>query len=152
MNEYENIGKYISYIYRMAQCFINKKLEPYHIGSGQYTFLLVLFREDGISQEVLSEMVKVDKATTGRAIKRLVEEEYVYRLRDPEDKRSYQIFLTDKGHLLKPILMDILKEWNHLLLQDQEEKKQAVELLGKMARNIYEYRERIHSNKDSIGG
>lgn len=145
MNEYENIGKYISYIYRMAQCFINEKLEPYHIGSGQYIFLLVLFREDGINQEILSEIVKVDKATTGRAIKRLIEEEYVYRLRDPEDKRSYQIFLTDKGRLLRPILMDILKEWNSLLLQDQEEKKQAVELLEKMAKNIYQYKEIINS-------
>lgn len=129
----------------MAQCFINEKLEPYHIGSGQYIFLLVLFREDGINQEILSEIVKVDKATTGRAIKRLIEEEYVYRLRDPEDKRSYQIFLTDKGRLLRPILMDILKEWNSLLLQDQEEKKQAVELLEKMAKNIYQYKEIMNS-------
>lgn len=142
MEYYENIGRYISYLYRMGQCYINKELEPYNIGSGQFTYFMVLYNEDGISQETISERVKMDKATTGRAIKKLAEEGYVYRRRDLEDKRSYQIFLTDKGISMKPIIVNILKEWNSLLLEDMEisDKKSAVELLEKMAENISQHK------------
>ena len=77
--------------------------------------------EDGISQEELSERILVDKATTGRAIKKLVEEGYVVRHRDPKDKRSYQIYLTPKANSLKSTIFEILKEWNELLLNGIDE-------------------------------
>ena len=142
MEQNENIGRYISYFYRMGQRYINNKLEAYHIGSGQYTYLLVLFNEDGISQEALSERIKIDKATTGRAIKKLIQEGYVYRRRDPNDGRCYQIFLTDQGNAIKPIVHNVLKEWNELVLKDMKKKKKkhAVELLRKMSDNICQYK------------
>lgn len=150
MEEYRNIGRYISYFYRMGQCYINEKLEPYHIGSGQYTYLLVLFDENGISQETLSERIKIDKATTGRAIKKLMQEGYVYRKRDSKDKRRYQIFLTPKGNEIKAVVYDVLEKWNELVLQDMKtsEKKYAVELLRKMADNISQFKNKETSMEE----
>ncbi|HHT50203.1 MAG TPA: winged helix-turn-helix transcriptional regulator [Eubacteriaceae bacterium] len=134
----EHIGKYISYLYRIGQCFINKRLEPYNIGSGQFPYLMVLFNKDGISQESINEIVRMDKATTVRAIKKLVAEGYVHRKRDLLDRRSYKIFLTDRGLSMKPIIFNILREWNSILLKnmDDQEKIFALKLLGKMAENI----------------
>lgn len=141
MKKFEHMGGYISYLYRMSQCYVNKKLEPYHIGSGQFHYLLILYKKDGISQEYLSEEFKIDKATTGRAIKKLVEEGYVNRIRDPEDKRSYKIYLTQKGHSIKLVIMKVLKEWNDLLLEDidEEEKQAGILVLQKMFKNIGSY-------------
>ena len=99
---------------------------------------MVLFNKDGISQESINEIVRMDKATTVRAIKKLVAEGYVHRKRDLLDRRSYKIFLTDRGLSMKPIIFNILREWNSILLKnmDDQEKIFALKLLGKMAENI----------------
>lgn len=138
----ENIGKYISFIYRTGQCYINRRLESFNIGSGQFAYLMVLFHQDGLSQDAINEIVKMDKATTVRAIKKLVEEGYVYRKRDLADKRSYKVFLTDKGSSIKDIIFKVLREWNCLLLKDldDQEKNLALKLLGRMTENISQFK------------
>ena len=70
----ENIGKYISQLYRRGGAFISKGMEKYNIGQGQFMFLMELYTQDGKNQEDLSKILKIDKGTTARAIKRLEEE------------------------------------------------------------------------------
>ena len=60
----EPIGKYISQIYRKGRAFISKGLTQYDMGYGQMLFLLQLYRQDGISQEELTEKLSIDKGTT----------------------------------------------------------------------------------------
>ena len=74
----DNIGKYISQLYRRGGIFITKRMEKYNIGQGQFMFLLELYIEDGRNQEELSKVLKIDKGTTARAIKKLEEEGYSY--------------------------------------------------------------------------
>ena len=83
----ENIGKYISQLYRRGGAFISKGMEKYNIGQGQFMFLMELYTQDGKNQEDLSKILKIDKGTTARAIKRLEEEGYVRREKDDHDKR-----------------------------------------------------------------
>lgn len=64
----KSVGRYISILYRQAQAYISSQMKQYNIGSGQYSFLLVLYRNDGISQEELSDQLMIDKGTTARAI------------------------------------------------------------------------------------
>lgn len=115
MYDEEFVGKAISYLYRYEQIYIEKKIEPYSISSGQFPFLMRLYREDGINQESLSDYLKIDKGTTTRAIQKLIDEGYVYRLRDEEDRRSYKIFLTEKGKNLKSDMKKIVSEWEDIL-------------------------------------
>ncbi|WP_243466358.1 MFS transporter [Methanosarcina mazei] len=53
--------------------------------------------------ESLSDYLKIDKGTTARAIQKLVDEGYVFRQRDEKDRRSYRVFLTEKGKKLEPL-------------------------------------------------
>ncbi|PKM83715.1 MAG: MarR family transcriptional regulator [Firmicutes bacterium HGW-Firmicutes-13] len=134
----ESIGKYLSYIYRTSQCYIGKELEQYGIGSGQYTFLLALSQQDGVSQDKLTEMVKVDKATTGRAVKKLVEEGFVVRRRNPDDKRAYQLNLTPKGKRMLPFIQEVLFRWNSIFLKNftVEERDVTLKLFKKIFENL----------------
>ena len=93
----EPIGKYISQIYRKGRAFISKGLTQYDMGYGQMLFLLQLYRQDGISQEELTEKLNIDKGTTARSIKKLEKEGFIIRLKDEHDKRAYKIYLTDKS-------------------------------------------------------
>jgi DNA-binding MarR family transcriptional regulator len=132
-----SIGRWISILYRYRQNFLNKRLEPYRIGSGQHLFLLVLERNNGISQEELSDHVKIDKATTAKALKKLEEAGFVERVVDKADKRAYQVFLTPKAEGVIPVIKAAVREWETLVTGDlpESETVMAGAILAKMAGN-----------------
>lgn len=138
INNMEFVGKAISFLYRYEQIFIGKKIEPYGIGSGQFPFLMRLYHEDGVNQECLSDYLKIDKGTTARAIKKLVDGGYVFRQRDEKDRRSCRIFLTEKGKELKPEMKKIASEWENILFSsfDENQRKEITNSLGTMFENV----------------
>ena len=69
----EVIGKTMSILYRYRQIIINHKLRPYGLVSGQHIFLINIARHEGINQKDLTNLVKIDKATTAKALKKLEE-------------------------------------------------------------------------------
>lgn len=133
----ESLGKLISCIYRYNQIYIGKELEQYSIGSGQFSFLMRLYHKDRIHQEDLAQFLKVDKATSARAIQKLAEKGYVIKERDSSDRRAYKIFLTKKGKNLEQIVKKISAEWGKILLSGftKDEKKFLIESLKKMVHN-----------------
>ena len=66
-----DMGTIIALIYRYSQSYFNEKLKKYGLGNGQYVFLLHLLDHEGINQETLAHMVKIDKTTAARAVARL---------------------------------------------------------------------------------
>lgn len=72
--EYDSIGKFVSQIYRSGNSFFSKAYAKYNIGAGQYQFLRVLYKKERLTQEDLSNILNIDKATTARALKKLEEE------------------------------------------------------------------------------
>lgn len=134
----DNAGKHVSATYRHMVAYMAKKMEPLHIGPGQYAYLFALYKEDGQTQQKLSDRMLVDKSATARAINKLEELGYVERKPDSIDKRSYRIFLTHKGIEIKPQLEAIVEEVQEILLGNlsDEEKNILKVLLQKMSRNI----------------
>ncbi len=134
----DRFGKHISLIYRYSQIFFNSELKKYNLGSGQYIFLINLFQNNGISQEQLSDIVKIDKATTARAIAKLVKESYVIREVNDKDKRAYNLYTTPKAESIKNILFRILDSWNKIMLDNftNEEKEILLKLTEKVGSNI----------------
>ncbi|MBO3446137.1 MarR family transcriptional regulator [Clostridium sp. CCUG 7971] len=129
-NDY--IGKYISQLYRKGNSFISRELCNVGIGSGQFMFLMELYRQDGRSQEELSEVLNIDKGTTARAIKKLEEEGFLLRIKDERDKRAYKLYLTDKGKDVKEDIQDVLMAWENMITsQLNEEEKDTMKLLLK---------------------
>lgn len=105
----EPIGKYLSIINRKGNVFITKEISKFGIGSGQVMFLMELYKKDGISQEELSEVLNIDKATTCRAIKKLEESEFLTRVKDKNDKRAYKLYLTQKSKDMEESIRDVLR-------------------------------------------
>lgn len=131
------IGKSISILYRLGHSFCNHKFQHLGIGSGHFAFLLVLFGQEGISQETLSKALDIDKTTTARALFKLEELGYIIRRDDPGDRRVHQIFLTAKAREIAPAIRQTLAEWSALVTTglSEEETQQAQRLLEHMATN-----------------
>lgn len=142
MNNEGSIGQYISILYRYGQSYITKRLEFLNIGSGQYVFLMKLYRKGGISQEELSSYLKIDKGTTAKAIKKLEDEGYLVRDIDLRDKRAYRIFLTPKALDVIPTIQVAAKDWKNIITSglSEEESLWIEQILHKMAVNAYYYK------------
>ena len=140
-----SIGRYLSCLYRHTQMFFERELSDYGLGHGTFSFLMILFKNDGIHQEKLSRFLNIDKATTARAIKRLMSLGYVVRKQDPKDRRAHRLYLTEKGLSLKPILARTSEKWSQILTVEfaPEEQTQVLELLRKMSRNSVNFRESV---------
>lgn len=132
-----SIARWISILYRYGQGYMGKNIESYNIGSGQYIFLIALYKKEGISQEQISEHLKVDKATTARAIKRLEKEGYIRRAIDENDKRAYKIYLTQKALNIKSELYGVIRKWENMLSSglSESEKEIFLKMLKTMAEN-----------------
>jgi DNA-binding MarR family transcriptional regulator len=124
----------IAHIYRSHLAYMAKELEAYGIGSGQFDFLMVLYRKDGISQETLAKILMVSKATSTRAIQSLEKEGYVYRQKDENDLRAYKVYLTEKGKEMRDIVLEKLTSFVDTLLSDfTPEEKEIFKLLVRKA-------------------
>lgn len=137
MNQTKSVGRYISCIYRNFHKYMHEELKEFNLGSGQCHFLMMLYKKDGVNQETLAEKLNIDKATSARAIKKLEENGFVIRKKDQNDRRNYNIFLTEKAIQLKPKIRNILSNWTDLLLEDlsKEEVNHLFILLEKISQN-----------------
>ena len=147
MNQHKSVGRFISCVNRYGKIHLHNELEPYHLGSGQFHFLMALYHKDGINQEHLAELLRIDKGTCARALKRLEDEGYVTRAIDTNDKRAYQIFLTEKAQQMRPVIWRILREWTKTLLTgfSEEEKELLFTFLERIAENATT--EKIHETR-----
>ena len=132
------MGKDIAFLYRYSQKNLDRKLEPYNIGSGQFYAMMPLFLEDGINQDALARYIRVDKAQVTRAVQKLVDEGYVTRKRDEGDRRSCRVFLTPRGKQIEPVLKGIAQDWENLLLSgfSSDEREKVLESIGDMIDNV----------------
>ncbi|MDO9547846.1 MAG: MarR family transcriptional regulator [Candidatus Marinimicrobia bacterium] len=137
MKNHQSISRFLSCLYRHTQMYFDRQLGQYELSYGVLSFLMVLFHHDGIHQEEISRKLSIDKATTTRAIHKLIESGYVRRETDPADRRAYFIYLTDKGLALKPELTQLSRDWSAQLSSGftSEEKEQIFQLLEKMSYN-----------------
>ncbi len=137
------VGRWISILYRHAQVYIANRLKPHKIGSGQYGFLCALYKNDGVIQESLTEILHMDKATTARALAKLETEGYVQRIVDSKDKRALRLYVTDQAREIMPTIENAISDWNDLVTTGLEdaEKEIALKLLRKMAMNTCNIKE-----------
>jgi DNA-binding MarR family transcriptional regulator len=137
----ESFGRWISLLYRYGHIYVTRQLEPFHIGKGQFLFLLALYHKDGLLQDELAKQLNIDKGTTARALYKLEEEGYVIRKTDDKDRRSNHVYLTKKAEDFKPQLHAVLLQWTDILCQglSENEREQALSIFKKLADNAATY-------------
>lgn len=83
---------------------MDRILKKYNLSSGAYPYLIVLEKNEGINQINISKQVGNDRAMSTRTINRLIESEFIYRIQDENDSRSYKLYLTPKAKEIMPII------------------------------------------------
>ncbi len=76
------------------------QFQKYGLTRGQHSFLTRIHENPGINQENLSFLLKVDRSTTAKALKKLIEKGYVQKVHPQNNKRDWILFVTDEGAIL----------------------------------------------------
>lgn len=92
----------------------------------------------GISQEELSYMLRIDKTTTAKALKKLEEKGYIKKHKSKTDRRSWAIYPNDKLIDIYPHLVKMIESTAKHGLEgfSEREMETILKYLGKIRSNI----------------
>ena len=65
--------------------------------TGLAPFLLSIENSPGVAMISLSRELFIDKATTTKAVTRLIKGGFIEKVADPSDRRAFKLYLTPKG-------------------------------------------------------
>lgn len=130
----------IGMIARALDSISNIEFKEVDLTRGQYLYLVRICENPGIIQEKLAEMIKVDRTTTARAIKKLESNGMIERLEDKENKKMKKLYPTKKGAEIYPFIIRENNYSNAVALNglSDEEAKQLEYLLKKVCKNVSE--------------
>jgi DNA-binding MarR family transcriptional regulator len=135
-------GKSAGYLVRDTHLLFAKalrtRLQTHQITPGQWYFLRALWVEEGLSQRELSRRVGTTEPTTVSALRLLARNGMIERVRNPKDRRTINIFLTDRARAMKAELMPVAIEVNDVATTglSDEEFTQLRALLQKVRENL----------------
>ncbi|NIJ24676.1 MarR family winged helix-turn-helix transcriptional regulator [Sphingomonas japonica] len=96
----ESLAFLISDVSRLMRRRFDERAQRIGVTRAQWRTLSMLKRHHGIHQGGLAELLEVEPITACRMIDRLEEAGLVERRRDPSDRRTWRLHLTDKAQPL----------------------------------------------------
>ncbi|ETI70512.1 hypothetical protein BAVI_02149 [Neobacillus vireti LMG 21834] len=128
----------IGMIARALDSISNIEFKEYDLTKGQYLYLVRIFENPGIIQDKLAEMIKVDRTTAARAIKKLEMQGFIEKRDDDINKKIKKLFPTEKGKNVYPFLKREGEYSNMVALNgfSPEETKAIFQLLHRVRKNI----------------
>jgi DNA-binding MarR family transcriptional regulator len=100
----KEILREIGMIARALDSISNIEFKEHDLTKGQYLYLVRIAENPGIIQEKLAEMIKVDRTTAARAIKKLEMNGFIEKKEDKENKKIKKLFATEKGETVYPFI------------------------------------------------
>lgn len=104
----------------------------------QWIVLDELWRNDGLTQLEIAQASFRQQTSTSRILDNLVKRDLVFRVPNPQDKRSNLIYLTDKGKGLQKSLIKTVKQTMHEAVSDIDEAdlEQCLQVLNRISARI----------------
>ena len=99
---------------RAFQRALQVRLAAHDVSFGHWTFLRVLWQQDGITQKQLSVQAGVMEPTTFAAVKAMEERGYVVRRQHPANRKNVYVHLTRQGRALERRLVPLAEEVNRI--------------------------------------
>ncbi|UPR53164.1 MarR family transcriptional regulator [Vibrio cyclitrophicus] len=129
-----SFGWMINVIANKATKDFDLELKKHGLTIALWPTLMCLWEEEGVTQRDIAAKSKVENSTTTRTLDKLEKLELVERRADPHSRRSFRIYLTEKGKALEEVLIPIPVRLNEELMAalDAQEQQQMIGLLKKM--------------------
>ena len=93
------------------------RLADHGVPFGHWTFLRILWDNDGLTQRELSDRAGVMEPTTFTAMKNMEALGYIERRQLPDNKKNMYVYLTPIGRALKKKLVPLAERTNQVSVQ-----------------------------------
>ena len=133
-----DILREVGMIERALDSMSNIEFKQIDLARGQYLYVVRIYENPGIISEQLSGLIKVDRTTIARAVKKLEQKGFIERRNDPSNKKIKHLYVTEKGKEIYPFIIRENSHSNDVALQgfSEQEKEQFREYLGRMYHNL----------------
>ena len=109
---HDRLAHLIRDVARMQMRALQQRLAMHEVSFGHWTFLRILWVNDGLTQRELSESAGVMEPTTFSAVKAMEAAGLIERRQLAGNRKNVHVFLTDKGRALEPLLVPMAEEVN----------------------------------------
>ena len=133
-----NILREVGMIERALDSISNIEFKDINLSNLQFLYVVRIYEHPGIIAEQLANLIKVDRTTLARAVRRLEKQGYVYRESDPDNKKIKHLYVTEKGKQIYPFIIRENSHSNEVALQGftPEEAQQVHDYLKRIRQNI----------------
>jgi DNA-binding MarR family transcriptional regulator len=133
-----SVGYQVRMTHRALQRYLQIKIKPHGVTLGTWYFLRALWHEDGLTQRELSRRIGTREPTTMTAILAMEASGLVKRVRNSDDRRKQNVFLTAKGKRLKSRLLPLARDVVNTATAGLNEREIGLFLgfLGTVQRNL----------------
>ena len=134
----KGILREIGMIARALDSISNIEFKEYNLTKGQYLYIVRICENPGIIQEKLAEMIKVDRTTAARAIKKLEMNGFIEKREDAHNKKNKQLIPTEKGENVYPFIKRENDYSNIMALEgfSEKEAETTFNLLQRIRKNV----------------
>lgn len=134
----EPVGRIMNNISRMYLAELHKKLNHLEIQRSYYPLMLIEAGNGKLTQQELATKLACDKVQVVRIIDYLSKQGYVNRSQDSNDRRKYNLKITEKAKKAIPDIKRTIDETNSLALDNLSEHDiaQLYSLLRKLETNL----------------
>ncbi|GKU82126.1 MarR family winged helix-turn-helix transcriptional regulator [Niallia sp. NCCP-28] len=118
--------------------YVKSQLAPFNLAPEQNLIMMLLWEKDGRNQNEISEILLKDKTNIARMVVNLEKKGFIKRVSSEKDRRSLQLFLTQKGKELGSSIIPITNDFNKLVCKGITEKElnEVQRILSKMCENV----------------
>ena len=133
-----DILREIGMIARALDSISNIEFKEVDLTKGQYLYVVRVCENPGIIQEKLAEMIKVDRTTANRAIKKLELNGFVEKKDDEQNKKIKKLYPTEKGKQVYPFIKRENDHSNRVALDglSETEAETILNLLQRVRKNV----------------
>lgn len=134
----KEILREVGMIARSLDSISNIEFKQYDLTRGQYLYLVRICEHPGMIQEKLAEMIKVDRTTAARAIKKLELNGFIEKNDDQHNKKIKRLIPTEKGQAVYPLIKRENDYSNSVALSgfSENEAETLVNLLQRVRSNV----------------
>lgn len=117
---------------------IKNSVKPHDFNRGELPVLGRLTeKEDGASQKEIRNDLPISKSTMSKTIDNLTQKRYLRKEKDPKDRRSTLIYLTERGKEMESVIEEVNRKTEKIMLRgfNESEEEELTEYLEKILKN-----------------
>ena len=132
--------KSISILYRKSHSWLNNSCTSYQLTAAQAVVILIVCDFQGLTQDEITKRLSLDKSVIAKTVNKLEDRGFVSRTTNAKDKRTYDIYPTEKAWDVYPFVKEQIEQSFQHMTQHMtdEEREQFKHLLMVAAASVIE--------------